>query len=207
LVDTASQVLNEQVNPYYDPKANGVPLEITSTYLIGGSKDRDLYIMYDGAPVIYSVDIDKFAFVNKPIDQFCQRIVNIKYLNELDELTVETGGETYNFKIQDPDTGDKMIVTYDYKQLDPSLFRSFYKSVIGVTHYGLAEKPQNVEPMLRITYGAIDGNDIVLEFIPIDDRNVYLQINGEGRFYALRTRADKIINDMHKLINGEEIMS
>ena len=207
LVDTATQVLNEQMNPYYDPDAKGVPLEITSTYLIGGFKDRDLYIMYDGAPVIYSVDIDTFAFASKPIDQYCQRIVNIKYLNELDEVTVETGGVTNKFTIENPDAGDEMVIIHDYVQLDASIFRSFYKSIIGVTHYGLADKPLNTEPMLKITYGAIDGNDIVLEFIPIDDRNVFIQVNGEGRFYALRTRVDKIINDMQKLLNGEEIMS
>jgi len=178
-----------------------------SVYELGNTQDRLQFVRYNGAPVIYAVDIDVFAFIYKPVDDFCQRILNIKYLNELAYLTVETGGKLYRFDITDPDKSTEMVVMYEFAPLKQDLFRSFYKSIIGVTHFGLAERPES-EPTVTITLGTIaPGENVVVEFLPINDRNSFMLINGEGRFYVLNSRVDKVIKDMFKLLNGEEIMS
>jgi hypothetical protein len=164
--------------------------------------------MYDGEPVIYGVDIDKFAFTEYGIDTYCQRTINLRYLNDLEGLTLEMNGDVYNFSIKDPDKGEEMIVKLNNEMdIDQSLFRSFYVTIIGVTNDGLATEPEEgAEPALKITYDAVDGNDTVIEYIPLDARKYVFKLNGEGRFFVYVNKVNKIKNDLNKLLNGEEIM-
>ncbi len=208
-VDTQNYVsqLTSLENPYYGATEDGSDLLIQSEYLLGNIDGRTLYVMYDGEPVIYGVDIDNFAFVDYGVDTYCQRIINLRNINDLNGIIVELNGETYSFSIENPDAGDDMVVMWDgTTKIDPDLFRSFYVSIISVTHDGLAYEPEEgLEPDLKITYKAIDGTDTVLEFIPIESRKSVLKVNGEGRFFVYVNKENKIKNDLTKLINGEEI--
>ena len=61
---------------------------------------------------------------------------------------------------------------------------------------------------MRVTYEDKDGSTRVLEFIryPDDERMAFFSVDGEGHFNVLMTKVNKIISDMHKLINGENIL-
>jgi len=187
---------------------DGSPYPITLTYRIGGISDRDRYVMYNDAPVIYSVDVDVLGFVDFPLYQYCQKLVSIEYITNLESLRLEFDGKDYLFEITDPDAGEDMTVVCNDEYLDQELFRSFYKTIISVTHNGIEPRPQT-EPVMKITYGLIEGEDIVLEFLPCEDsdRKVFISINGGGQFVCYRTKVDKIKNDLEKLFNGEEIIS
>ena len=207
-VDTASaQTSSGLVNPYYGATSDGSPLAVTSTYILGKTEENSIYVMYDNSPVIYVVDASTFSFVNTDLYQYCQRLVNLRFLNELDGVTVEYDDQSYSFDIQDPDAGEDMVVTYNYARLKESLFRKFYANIISVSHTGIDAKPDG-KSVLKITYEGIDGKDTVLEFIqyPDDPRKVYMLVDGEGHFTVMMTKVEKIINDMHKLIRGEDIL-
>lgn len=210
LVDTSSVVstITGLENPYYDPNGNGAKKLVSSTYVIGKTVDNTTYVMYDGNTVIYAVDKTSLDWAANTVDVYCQRMIYIRYLKELNGLTVEMNGEIYSFSIKDPDAGDSMVVKYnDYTPIDQKQFRNFYRTIIGVTHDGLAyEPPEDTEPYLKITYSAIDGDDIVLAFYQIEARKYVLKVNGEGRFFVYSSKVNKIMNDMFKLLNGEEIM-
>lgn len=76
-----------------------------------------------------------------------------------------------------------------------------------MSHTGIDTKPDG-KSVLKITYEGIDGKDTVLEFIqyPDDPRKVFMLVDGEGHFTVMMTKVEKIINDMHKLIRGEDIL-
>lgn len=209
-VDTQNYIseITSLENPYFGMTEDGSDLLISSEYLLGNIDGRTLYVMYDGEPVIYGVDIDKFAFTEYGIDTYCQRTINLRYLNDLEGLTLEMNGDVYNFSIKDPDKGEEMIVKLNNEMdIDQSLFRSFYVTIIGVTNDGLATEPEEgAEPALKITYDAVDGNDTVIEYIPLDARKYVFKLNGEGRFFVYVNKVNKIKNDLNKLLNGEEIM-
>ncbi|MBQ2881704.1 MAG: DUF4340 domain-containing protein [Clostridia bacterium] len=212
LVDTSSIVSNVTglENPYYDPKGNGEKKLITIKYVIGATIDKYTYVIFDDQSVIYAVDKSKLEWVEKnTVDVYCQRMIYLKYLKELARVIVEVDGETHHFDITDPESGDEMIVMYNtYTKMDQAQFRNFYTSIIGVTHDGLAYEPEEgSEPYLKITYIPIEGENIVLEFYQIEPRKYVLKVDGEGRFFTYSSKVEKIVKDMHKLINGEEIMN
>lgn len=212
LVDTSSILSNITglENPYYDPNGTGEQKLIEIKYVVGTTVDNITYVIFDDQSVIYAVDKSNFDWLlNNTIDTYCQRIIYLKYLKDLSKIVVEVENEVYNFDITDPDLGEEMVVMYNtYTKLDQAQFRNFYTSIIGVTHDGLAFEPEdNAEPYLRITYFPIEGDNITLEYYPIEPRKYVIKIDGEGRFFAYSSKINKIVNDMHKLINGEEIMT
>lgn len=194
-------------NPYYGATEDGSDLLIQCEYLLGNIDGRTLYVMYDGEPVIYGVDMDKFAFTDYSIDVYCQRTINLRYINDLNGITIESNGDVYDFSIKDPDKGEEMVVTLNGSEnIDPNLFRSFYVTIISVTHDGMAYEPdEDAEAELKITYHAIDGDDMEIEFIPIESRKYVFKLDGEGRFFVYVTKVNKIKSDLNKLLNGEEI--
>ena len=212
LVDTSSILSNITglENPYYDPNGNGEQKLITIKYVIGGTVDNITYVMFDDQSVIYAVNKANFEWVvNNTVDIYCQRMIYIKYLKELKNVIVEVDGERHHFAITDPEAGDDMEVMHNtYTKVDQAQFRNFYTSIIGVTHDGLGYEPEEgSEPYLKITYIPIEGENIILEFYQIEPRKYVLKVDGEGRFFAYSSKIDKIVKDMHKLINGEEIMN
>ncbi len=212
LVDTSSILSNVTglENPYYDPKGNGEPKLITIKYVLGATVDNITYVMFDDQSVIYAVNKNDLAWVaENTVDVYCQRMIYLKYLKELAKVVVEVDGERHHFDITDPEGGENMEVMYNtYTKVDQAQFRNFYTSIIGVTHDGLAYEPEEgSEPYLKITYIPIEGENIILEFYQIEPRKYVLKVDGEGRFFAYSTKIDKIVKDMHKLINGEEIMN
>ncbi len=212
LVDTSSILssITGLENPYYDPNGNGEKKLITIKYVIGATVDNITYVMFDDQSVIYAVNKNSLEWVTEnTIDTYCQRMIYVKYLKELAKVIVEVDGERHHFDITDPEGGDEMVVMYNtYTKVDQAQFRNFYTSIIGVTHDGLAYEPEEgAEPYLKITYIPIEGENIILEFYQIEPRKYVLKVDGEGRFFAYSTKIDKIVKDMHKLINGEEIMN
>lgn len=208
--DPNPETINGEVNTYYDPNGPiGTLVEGTFTWEIGNIVDGVAYVRYQNAPVVYAVDATTFAFIDWALDDYAQRIVNIKYLNDLDAITVDYEGKTYHFDIKDPERQEEMVVTHEHVRLDQALFRDFYMSIISITNYGIAKNEPDTEPILTVRYSSIYGeeDDILLEFIPYDSLTCLLRENGRSVFLVLNSRVDKIVRDMHKLLNGEEIIN
>lgn len=201
--DTTSLTLSSgEKNPYYGLTApDGGAYIITSTYRLGKVSEGKRYVMYDDSPVIYTADASAFDFVSTDVYQFCQRLVNIRYLSSLSGLTLSFDGEEVSFAITHGEE-NAMTVTRDYAPVDSEKFRSFYVDLVSVTHTGLGEKPQS-EPLLTIRYTGTDGGVDVLEFLPYPEnpRKVFICLNGEGVFVTAATQAEKIKTSLQSLLS------
>ena len=209
-IDVSLMYINEKVNPYYDSSAaSETMITVTDRYKVGSKNDRDIYVMYNDIPVIYAVDIDTFSFLEQPLDYFCQRLVSIKYLKDLQSVTIETEDESYNIKVWTETDGTKLEYKASYQNmpLKGLYMQRLYKLIVGVTHYGLAQEPQGVEPMLSITLKDLSGKDMVIEFIPTSEDRLYAfcKIDGEGKFKVLTSQLDRIVKNTRLLVSGEEV--
>lgn len=211
--DTTSVTLdNGDVNPNYDANNPDGYVTKTTVYRLGNTSGTVIYFTCGDLPIIYSVEKTAFDFVNTDTYQFCQRLVSIAYLTSLDFLTVEYGNEKYTFdiKCETNDSGDLSVsyVSLDYAPVDIDNFKSFYQNIVAISHCGIDEMPENAETELKLIYGFSDGSRETVEFLKTsDDRKFFMTIDGEGRFVILKTKTDKIKNDLKKLLNGETIIT
>ncbi len=206
-LDTTAQMLeNQDENPFYKKTEDGSPYPLVIKYALGKTVDNTVYVMVNDAPVIYAVKSSAFEYVDRPIYQYCQKFVGLEYLNNLTALDVSFDEKTYHFTIKDPDAGENMIVKENNITLDADNFRSFYSTIVSVTHNGIETDPQS-EPVMSVVYYVNDGSRMTLEFLPCPDsaRKMFIRVNGEGRFFCYVTKVDKVKSDLVKLLNGEEI--
>lgn len=212
--DTTSVTLdNGEVNPYYDAANKEGKVRKTTVYRIGNASENKIYFTYDDLPIIYSVEKSAFDFVNTDTYQFCQRLVNIAYLTDLSSLTVDTcDGKIYTFDITcgTDDEGNKAVseVTLDYSPVDVDNFKNFYQNIVAISHNGLGNMPGKKDAELRLVYNFSDRHKETVEFLKTDDeRKVFMTIDGGGRFVVLKTKTDKIKNDLKKLLSGQTVIT
>jgi len=209
-VDTSLEAIDNVANDYYDPDAKkGTYISLTSTYLVGKTVGNVTYVMYDGYDTVYAVDSARFDFATKSIDNFCQRLVMIRYLNELKSFTVAAPDESYKIDVWTQTEGEKTsyFASYNGKRLEGSYMQELYKMIVGVSNYGYVETVPDGDRMLTVTLEGMDGCDTIVEFIPVDKDELYAYclVNGDGHFIVKTSQLDRIITNVRKLINGEKV--
>lgn len=211
--DTTSMTLDSgDVNPYYDAENKDGHVTLTTTYKIGETRENLIYFTYDEVPIIYSLTKSDMDFINTDTYQYCQRLVNIAYLTDIDSLTVDCHDGTVcdfeiNIKKDEDGNADVSSVTVDHVKTDVDNFKSFYQNIVAISHSNIGTKPENAETVLSLVYRFNSGKISTVEFLklPDDERKAFMSIDGDGHFVVLMTKVDKIKSDLHKLLNGEMI--
>ena len=104
--------------------------------------------------------------------------------------------------------------TTTYVRYDTNLFRSFYTTLLysDITDsYELSAEEEaqlgseKYPLILSMTVYTSDGEEIVYKFYRLTSRKTYITINGNGGFYVMTTRVEKIISDAQKFFDNELI--
>ena len=100
---------------------------------------------------------------------------------------------------------------------DVKNFRQFYKTLLYASYEGecgLMESEMesyrgmgDSEAQLILTIHTESGRELRYRFFRYSERRSYIELNGEGEFYTLRTMADKILADAKRVQSGEPIGS
>lgn len=208
-VDVSSTSAGNYTNDIFDQSVTTQTFDrVSSTYYVGDTDGRDTYVMYGDRKVIYAVDKDVFAFLDKNIDYFCQTLVSIKYLRDLKEIDIMFDGRTYSIKTwteTDEEGNTSYNASYQNAPRKGSDIQALYGLIVGVVQYGMAETP-GTESILTITLKSKDGTDQVIEFLPYDGGiYAFCAIDGSGTFRVITSQLDKIKAATLQFVNGETV--
>lgn len=208
-IDKTQALIDNITNTYYDPSAEDGDIEtVTMTYRVGSKGDNERYVMYGDANVVYAVESSCFDFAEQPVDHFCQRLISIRYLKDLNYFTVERDGVSYRIDVSVTTEDDKTTYagSYQGRTLDGPSMQNLYKQIIGLSNYGMGEDPQT-EPMMTIVLHGKDGVETKMEFLPINEDELYAfaRVDGGGRFLILTSKLDIIWQNTQTLITGGKV--
>lgn len=117
-------------------------------------------------------------------------------------------------------TPDEVVITEKngtqirYLRYATALFRQFYQTLLESTIVDTYEMTDEEEAalladdsklLLTMTVTDTDGETKVYKFHKLTSRKAYISINGSGGFYVMTNRVEKIISDVQKFFNGQEI--
>jgi hypothetical protein len=117
-------------------------------------------------------------------------------------------------------TADEVIVTAangektTYLRHATTLFRRFYQTLLVASledRYAMSEQDEQalIEDesswMLTMTVKDTEGNVKVYSFYRLTSRKAYITVNGEGGFYVLSGRVEKILADAERFFAGDNI--
>lgn len=152
-------------------------------------EDSEIYVMYEDEKEIYTISLEPFTFLDKPLKEIVEVFAYITNIWDVDKIVVEMDGYTANCELQtDPDQDtdkDKFFLNGKDASMkdenDRQPFRAYYQSIIGVTLNEI-EPDANPSGEAEITftyYRKVEPKVMKVEFIPKDDRYYYVKRNGK----------------------------
>ena len=161
--------------------------------------------------LIARVDAETFGFlqedflwyVDKPI--FQRNIVDVASIriegNGVDETFVISGDEASKITVMPKSTGRV------FDESGTKSFKNIYLKLLSLTIESYTESTSKDEWVMRLTVVTDLGHETVYEFYNYSTRRCFFTIDGEGEFYCLRDKVEKILEDTVAIMNGEEISS
>ena len=101
-----------------------------------------------------------------------------------------------------------------YVRYDTNLFRKFYQTLLYASisdSYEMSAEDEAAliadESKLLLTMTVLnsEGEETVYKFYRLTSRKAYITINGNGGFYVISDRVEKIVSDCQKFFAGELI--
>lgn len=160
-------------------------------------------VMVKGYDVVYLALAYQFGLYNfDPMDyvnvnQFKRDINDVSRIL----LTTPDGEYAYDLSVD----GGKVSATGNGQELSGDAFTSFYKLLTTSSVVGEADDPgtgETIRMVFRYQTSLNRENDVVV-FKPINDRQYFLEVNGQGAFYVSSAYVAKVRSCAKALQNGE----
>lgn len=144
---------------------------------------------------------DFIDFIDKPLFQ--------KNINDISSITIKGEGVEETYKI----TGETSTLTVTpsnnkaFNEAELTSFKRIYVKLLSLAFEDYTDSTSKEEPLMQFTVKTDNGNVYEYNFYNYSTRRCYFTINGEGEFYVLRDRVEKILSDVAKLQQGGTVTS
>jgi hypothetical protein len=180
--------------------------EIIKSYTInvGGEESAGRrYVMLEGGAAIYVVPAEDIPWLEYKFTDLCTNQLFLPNIKTVSEFDVIDGDAVYQFKLAQ-DAEDETSVSIGGRALETESFRKFYQLLISGSGEDLVETPPAGAPIMEyiIKYHDAAKKDTHVRYIPIDDRNVAIELDGRV-IYSIRTAyVTKVLESANIIANG-----
>ena len=177
---------------------------VERTIYFGIVEEDRIYCMPKGGTAIYTISADKIVCLGLSVADMCDIITYTRDVDTVSRIVVTSEQKTYDIKTTGK--GDQRKVTINNKSVERSIFSEFYATLLGIEIQKEGDKPTD-QPYLTVEMTlSEDGSKEEMNYYLVDERYCYYEMNGKGMFYVKKQDVDKIIENVQKVYNNEEIM-
>ena len=148
-------------------------------------------------------DWDFLMYVDRPVLAHTN-------INNVASIRIEGKGVDELFELNSTDTELNVLCKSTgkvYSGDDAMSFRVFYKKMLEINLQDYSESVSTDNMLMKLTITSKAGEVREYIFYATTSGHCYYTINGEGEFYVLRDRIEKILSDATVLAAGGEITS
>ncbi len=173
------------------------------------------YAMLEGGKVIYTLDEDSSAWLTvQPVD-VASRIFVASYVWNITDLSLNCGGKSYDFDIEQtstPDEGAK-LTAYNFstklngEEFDSERYRKFYSFLIKANgeSFALGEEIPKGEPMAVLEYtDSYLNKTMKFEFYEKSALQALVVADGESKFNISKSYVETMIENAENLKSDTE---
>ncbi|MBQ8781430.1 MAG: DUF4340 domain-containing protein [Oscillospiraceae bacterium] len=186
--------------------ASGViGLDIGKSYTDENGAHAGWYGRYDGCEVIY-----KFASASLPWMSFMPldittSIITGNYIFGVTSLDM-TGPDADAHFTMTGSSNDDFAVKLNGNDVDAEEFKMLYQFILKAPAEQLCFDDPEGEPMLTVAIKSATGDD-TLEFYPTENRRTIIRLNGVTSFTCKTAYAERLLENLHRFENGEELIA
>lgn len=184
-----------------------------NSYLVsvGRLADTHYYVYSHYQDTIVGVPATSLGFLNFDISDLYQSQVFQYSINEIEEIEVKTGADSYLFSLRGEGAELKVSEKNKSLEIDTPSFRQFYISLLSVSIGGYSSiegaSADTLKHELTFNVKLRNGAKLTYDFYSESTTSCYMIIDGKGGFKTDRSRIEKIATYANMLVNGEKIES
>jgi hypothetical protein len=162
------------------------------------------YCYADGIDIIYMFDYSKLPWATvMPLD-ISMTMITSTYIYSINTIEIETADSSTLFTLSGG--SDDFKVECDDSDVTEDNFKSFYQYILRAPAEELyledCTDPADITVTISHEYGVDE-----IEFINSDDRKSIIRLNGRTSFKCRTAYVNRLIDNVDRLLNGEEIVS
>ncbi|MBR4880550.1 MAG: DUF4340 domain-containing protein [Clostridia bacterium] len=190
---------------YY--RYNGV-----DNYILISDKNEDgSYYAYSVMfNIVARVDAETFDFLEWDFIDFVDKPMFQKNINDIDTIEIIGNGVHETFTVTGKDTALKVTPKSTLTALTENQlvsFKKIYIKLLSLSLEGYTESDSQDEWIMTYKVKTRGGLEYEYSFYAYSTRRCYYTVNGEGEFWVLRDRVEKILSDTQLLMSGGEVTS
>lgn len=170
------------------------------TMKIGGETGAYRYVMLNDSDTVYVLTKTNLAFLDTSYVDLMSNLIHVEYISDVDRVEVISEDQTYNMEIK----GDEGSQTYfiNGAQIEKVPFSRAYQAVIGISLESLSfDEVPSISPEAQIKYYKKDGSVVTVAFLPVDERNYRVMIDGRGNSITNKKNFEDVIKKLSDTVN------
>ena len=181
--------------PMYTLTVSGA--EETVHILVGNEENGSFYVKREDKPYVCKITTDSLTFLTglNPFD-YIDKYPYLPQINSVNAISAQFGDRALSMELQRSGGDTKYLI--NQKESEASVFKDLYQALFTATIIGAAENSLSNEPLLSYTVEKTDGSQDTVLYLPMDERNCAVSINGEIDFYVTRKDVTRIIESLEK---------
>ena len=156
--------------------------------------------------VIYVFGVSSLIWVTMEPDAYMSEMFLVPYIYDIE--TVRYHDDNVDFTVTITGNNDENAMYMDGKEIDASLFRSFYQFLVSCRGEEMYTDEERGEFIAEFTYHYEDdrGDDTVTFYSSDEDRTVIIAINGSNVFKTKWNYGTRLLENAQAFISGGEIV-
>ena len=185
---------------------------VTRTYKFAKQADGNFAVVADDSILVHKVAASSVTIADYKSANMYASWVYLTSINDISNLTVAQGDESYSFDIVYDDAEDAeetYVITHNGKKLVASNFQDFYQIIIGMACSDFTVDKSlkgDVAATFTYTYTA-DGKKDVVSFIKYNETKYQYYVNGVPMGKVTSADYNKIFKNVRLVSEGKEVVN
>jgi len=196
---------NLEIYGLHKPYAEFMIATTQQTYemIVGNETGSYRFLKPKNTDTIYAVATSNLQFLELGYMDLMSSLIHVEYIDKISQVEVVSGQTKYEMKIVDKDGSLQYYI--NEKPFKKEEFSKAYQLVIGICldSIDLSNVP-NIEATSYIKYTKKDGEVSLVEFLPINERNYRVIVNGQGNSITNKKNLEDVINSIGNLVGTKQ---
>jgi hypothetical protein len=167
----------------------------------------NVYLMKEGSDLVFQAAAADLPWLSVTWFDLMEKLIVLPFIDTVASVEVRTPERTVEFTLSDE--GDDLKVRTGGVDLDPSMFRSYYQTLLTASY----DEKTDVSPaslpaaFLEIVYRYRSGKSPEhIRFYSTGSRRVLVNYNGGRVYVTLAAYTDKVIADLDQVLAGRKVL-
>ena len=173
----------------------------TYEMLVGNETGSYRFLKQKNTDTVYAVAKSDLQFLELGYMDLMSSLIHVEHIDTISQVELVSGETRFQMKIDGDDDSRQYYI--NGKQFKKDAFSKAYQMVIGISLDSIdLSKVPKIDASSYIKYTRKDGTDSLVEFLPINERNYRVVVDGKGSSITNRKNLEDVIKNLEDLVNA-----